>query len=65
MDIRTFISRKRSGTDLTDEPEICSGKEVSGGTESATSYASANVLPQKKQLQSAAEKKKEYKSKLS
>ena len=31
---------------------------MSCGTESATSYASANVLPQKKQLQSAAEKRK-------
>ena len=42
MDIQSFISCKRSGTDLSDEPDICSGKEVSGGTDSATSYAATN-----------------------
>ena len=65
MDIRSFISRKRSGTDLSDQPDICSGKEVLGGTDSATSYAAANELPQKKQHQSEGEKRKVYKSKLS
>lgn len=65
MDIRNFILRKRSGTDLSDEPDISSGKEVSGRTESVTSYAAANELPPKKQHQSASEKRKVYKSKLS
>ena len=58
MDIQSFISCKRSGTDLSDEPDICSGKEVSGGTDSATSYAATNELPQKKQHQSEGEKRK-------
>ena len=65
LDIRSYISRKRSATDLDDEADICSCKEVSGGTDSATSYAAANELPQNKQLQSEGEKRKVYKSKLS
>ena len=51
MDIRNFILRKRSGTDLSDEPDISSGKEVSGRTESVTVMLLMNCLPRNTLLQ--------------